>query len=211
MSDAIPTRRGPFPADPAVTFRTHQHVAERTGDGMAPVFALRHRKDDETPVGNDGLTDDERADLAEHYRRTIMAPLSPAEKAAIKDWRESKRAARDDETPASDMGEQADVPTLIRAHQDTALALVQQATLDGLAGARETRAQENSLLALADAHAKEEGFTSGQRAGFAEGLHAAQQIVEEFKAKLDDDPYADDTRGALDDVVVALLERAVRS
>lgn len=33
MSDAIPTRRGPVPANPAVTF-THSHVAERRDDGM---------------------------------------------------------------------------------------------------------------------------------------------------------------------------------
>ncbi|MFE5309747.1 hypothetical protein [Isoptericola sp. NPDC056605] len=81
MSDAIPTRRGPIPANPVVSFHTdHAHTSEREGDGMAPVYELRHRKDDEeTPVEDGPLNPANAAELfyspsaAGHFTHTHHA------------------------------------------------------------------------------------------------------------------------------------------
>jgi|GEM_PF-4962325 len=208
MSD-VPTRRGPFPADPAVTFRTdHVHTSERQDDGKVVELVHNASGHDYHIVGAAVPAPGEphafvRATAPQRVEELFYTP------APANHFLHVHHATRDDddETPVEDMGERPDVASLMTDHQFAALAAVAQAARDSLTVAH---AQENSLLELADAHAKEEGFTSGQRAGFAEGLHAAQQIVEEFKAKLSDDPYADDTRAVLDDVVVAFLERAVR-
>lgn len=47
-------------------------------------------------VGNDGLTDAERKAYADRYREVYCAPLTAAEKAAIREWRDARREALED-------------------------------------------------------------------------------------------------------------------
>jgi len=42
-------------------------------------------------IGNDGLTDAQRAESARRYRETVCAPLTPEEASAIREWRARKR------------------------------------------------------------------------------------------------------------------------
>jgi len=45
-------------------------------------------------IGNDGLTDAERDELAEKYRREVTRALSPDELAAIAKWRKERNLLR---------------------------------------------------------------------------------------------------------------------
>lgn len=150
MTDAV-WSRPPFNAEERAAFK-NRHVAEREGDGMAPVFALRHRHDDEE--------------------------------------------ARAEATEAIDYpGEVLDSPTA-------------KALVDSLAVAH---VQENSLLHLADAKAKEEGYQQGERAGVVKGLDIAKQITDALKAeiKASRDPIDSGyIETALDDLAVRFIERS---
>lgn len=203
MSDAIPTRRGPVPANPSVTFRTHQHTSERQDDGK--VVELVHNASGHEYHGIGRAVDvpyptPEAKAEADRIGRTLY-PLASAPGLIAAMQMDAHADA--DEAPVEDMGDRPDVAGLMIAGHNAALDAVQQAALAGL---RTAHTQENSLLALADAHAKEEGRNGGLR----EAAQIVRTVMESIE-RADDVDYDDYALSVLRDVVLPQIERAVRS
>lgn len=72
--------------------------------------------------GNDGLTKPERRYLARRYRNTVTAPLKPAARAALDEWRHKQafRARYDAAYLIEPWGERMDA-LLALMHEDPAL------------------------------------------------------------------------------------------